>query len=234
MSNGPGVGTIWPLPTADSEIAREACLDQIADAIGAGREDLRADYRRYVRDAAGPRSGGGSGTAGDGSGSGRPVETNYELFLLAAVFVNHRLYAKFRSLLPIDELEDPGAKELYIALEEWWRNDAAEAETGTETPESAGLPRELLDRIGSVSLRNYVLEQHARGAFSGNPGTLMADGVRKVREVSLVRRQKEIVIELRTQRGEGVMVPGRRSLADLLAEKLHLDEELKRLKETGA
>jgi DNA primase len=148
---------------------------------------------------------------------------NDELFLLIAVLVNHGLVPKLRSTLSLEELDDPGAKELFIALEEWFRNDA------TGEGEAVGLPHELLSRIQDEGLRNFVIQQSASEAFSVNPEQLFRDSIKRVRMKRLERRQKELIVALRMQNGGE---SGRR-LDDLLAEKVHIDAELNRFKETN-
>ena len=205
------------LETLDSEVSRDTCIGDIADALGIDRQAVVADYRRSVSgqgrsgDAgrAAPRDAGASPWKG-------PIHLNDELFLLIVVVIHRELTARLRSTLAIEELEDPQAKELFIALEEWFRNDAPGID-------------DLLSRIQDQALRNFVIEQSASAAFSVNPETLFEDGIRRVKQKRLERRQAEIIIELRTQkRGES-----RRSLDDLLAEKVHIDAELRNFKEAN-
>jgi DNA primase len=225
-----GAAFLFPYAAVmESDVEQGACLENIADAVGVDREALRADFRRF-RSREGSFSGGGRPASSGQSAPSReaPIRMNDELFLLAAVFINHRLYGKLRSLLPVEELEDPKARELYLALEEWFREDgaAASVEGSREAlpPEEAVLPGELLSRLEVGPLKLFVLDQSARGAFSANPEALMTDSVKRLREKRRDRRRREIVIEMRSQRDAS----GRRSQEDLLAEKLHLDEELKK------
>jgi DNA primase len=147
---------------------------------------------------------------------------NDELFLLTAVVVNHDLYPKLRSALTIEDFDDLAARELFIALEEWFRNDMPGMD-------------DLLSRIGNGALRDFVVRQGVSEAFSINPGRLVNDGIRTVKQKRLERRLAGIITELRITKNElareGLQRGSR--LEDLLAEKVHLDAELRLLKEAN-
>jgi DNA primase len=224
------VASLFPyVEILDSEVSKGACIGDIADAFGVERQAVLDDYRRFGRQADHSRNG-SSGRAQNGVGASpeaakaRPVVMNDELFLLIAVVVNHALVPKLRSTLSLEELEDPGARELFIALEEWFRNEASGGEVN-----GAALPHELLSHIQDEGLRNFVLQQSASEAFSANPEQLFRDSIKRVRMKRLERRQKELIVALRMQNGGE---SGRR-LDDLLAEKVHIDAELNRFKETN-
>jgi DNA primase len=208
------VAFLFPyLETLDSEVSREASIEVIADAFGVERQAVFYDYDRYNRNggmeskrAMSPQKSAGSG--------GKPVRMNDELFLLTAVFVNPELYPKLLSTFMIEELQDPYAKELFIALDEWYRND------------SSGVD-DLLSRITHEELRKFVLERGASEAFSVHGERLVSDGIKRIKQKRFERRRTEIVTELRIMK-QGEL--GNR-MADLLAEKVHIDAELHRLKE---
>jgi DNA primase len=128
-------------------------------------------------------------------------------------------------------LEDPGAKELFIALEEWFRNRNTD-----EEDRSQAIPPDLLSRINGDALRNFVIEQGIKGAFSSNPEGLVKDSIRQIKIKRLERRQGEIVMELRKRKtGQGgFSTPSPAFLTaspeDLLTEKVHIDAELLRFK----
>jgi DNA primase len=214
------VAFLFPyLETLDSEVSREACINDIAGAFGVEPQAVAHDFNRRGEG----RRERGPGRAA--SPETRAVRMNDELFLLTVVLVNHRLYAKLRSNLSIEELDDPGAKEIFIALEEWFRNDYA-GEGERDQPD-ASLPGELLSRIQDGAIRTFVLEQNASKAFSVEPELLFQDSLKRVKQKRLERRQAEITRELRSLKYEE---PGRR-LEDLLTEKMVIDAELRRFKE---
>jgi DNA primase len=200
-------------------------LADIADAFGVERQAVFADFRRVAqRGWQNERPVVPAGTS--------PVRMNDELYLLTAVLLNHWLYPKLRSSLSIEELEDPGAKELFIALEEWFRNKNTD-----EGDVSRAIPPDLLSRINGEALRNFVTEQGVNGAFSSNPEALVRDSIRQIKIKRLERRQGEIVMELRKRKTgpEEFNMPVSGSLPaasieDFLNEKVQIDTELLRLR----
>jgi DNA primase len=199
--------------TVDSEVSRDSYLGLIADALGVERQAVASDFFRFNR----RQESAGSGAVAPAAR--RRISLNDELFLLIAVLVNHDLYPKLRSALVIDDFDDPAARELFIALEEWFRNDMP------------GLD-DLTERISDEALRNFVIQQGVSEAFFMNPDKLVSDGIRKIRQKRLERRRARIVTELRLATYEQDQGEGRGAvLEDLLAEKVHLDAELRLLKE---
>jgi DNA primase len=194
------------LETIESEVARDEAIKTIADTFGIERSAVKNDYgsrnmpkRTIVKSEV--------------SDSYVPIRINEELYLLLAVFINSNLYQKFRSILSIEEVEDPRAKEMFIALEEWFRND------------SMGFD-DLLARIEDEGLRRFILEKSASGAFSVHPEQIMSDGIKRIKRRNLERRSSAIVIALRSVK-DGVSS----NIEDLMTEKVHIDAELLRLKD---
>jgi DNA primase len=157
----------------------------------------------------------------------KPVRANDELYLLSIVLVNFHLYPNFRKAVSIDEIEDPAAKELFIAMEESYINE----EGGVD---------DLMARIPSPVLRQYVAEKGTSGEFLNDPEQLVKDGIKKIQQKKLKRRLSEIVAELhkleslaggKELSGETVSGGTRTDsrIEELLVEKMHIDTELHRL-----
>jgi DNA primase len=194
----------------ESDVSRDACFGTVADAFGADRAAILNDYNRRFT---GKRASGPEDTKEDQ----KPLQTNDELNLLTLVMVNSSLYPAFRGEVHIDEIEDAAAKELFIAMEECFIRE----ERG---------PDALLSRISSPSLRNYVAGKGISGEFAGNPEQLMRDGIKKIIQKRLRRRLSDIAVELYGL--EHNPAGGRENrLDELLVEKMHIDAELRHLKE---
>ncbi|MCL2190450.1 MAG: DNA primase [Treponema sp.] len=199
------------LDALNSQTERDACLEVAADAFRADRESVRADYGR------GRRPGAEAGAEGSRRAE-KTVRMNDELFLLVLVAVNSGLYAEFRASVAMREIEDPAAKELFVALEECLMN----GEEGTEA---------LLSRITWDGLREFVVERGISPEFeigeACDPRKMMEDGIKRVRTKKLRRRVSEIAGELRLmERNFGAGDDGG-DFQDLIAEKMRLDAEIR-------
>ncbi|MDR2796993.1 MAG: DNA primase [Treponema sp.] len=200
------------LASLDSEVSRGASIDQMADAFGVDRMAVFHDYTSHVNST--QRYVSRRGKEEEDPQTGGSIRMNDELYLLIAVSVHYRLYPKLRASLLIKEIEDPFAKELFIALEECFIYD----ESGMDA---------LLSRISREGLRNFVIKQAASREFSSNPDQLVSDGIKRVKQRRLEKRLYEIVMELRlAASGTADVHP-----EELLAEKMHIDAELRRMKE---
>ncbi|MDR1446916.1 MAG: toprim domain-containing protein, partial [Treponema sp.] len=198
------------IESLESDVSRDACFGTAADAFGIDRAAILNDYNRRF-------TGKKASRPEDVKEDQKPLQTNDELNLLTLVMVNSSLYPVFRGEVHIDEIEDAAARELFIAMEECYIRE----ERG---------PDALLSRIASPSLRNYVAGKGISGEFAGNPDQLMRDGIKKIIQKRLRHRLSDIAAELYGL--ERNPAGGRENrLDELLVEKMHIDTELRRLKE---
>jgi DNA primase len=206
----------------DSKTERDACIEAVADAIRADKGAILGDFERWQHSANG-RSAASTRSPEkpdfeEVPDTEQPVRMNDELFLLMVVSVNTDLYPEFRASIGMREIEDPSAKELFIALEECFIKE----ESGTDA---------LLSRIVSQRLKNFFIERGMSPEFRGdskrNPGKMMEGGIRRVKGKRLRRRLTEISAELRLrEKNSGVEED---DLQELIIEKMHIDAELRNL-----
>jgi DNA primase len=198
------------LETLDSDISREIAIEQIAEAFGINQMAIRNDFNQRhktyrERENTVPKV--------------RSIHMNDELYLLVVVLVNYHLYPEFRAKLLIKDIDDPSAKELFIALEECYIHD----ETGMDA---------FLSHISSEALRNFVIEWGASKEFLANPEQLVLDGIKKIRRRQLEKRRDDIVMALRIAKHKvtdiDIFHQGA-DLEELLAEKMHIDAQLHQL-----
>jgi DNA primase len=203
------------LEALDSEVERDDCVASAADAFGVERDAVWEDYNRH---RAGGRSAREEVSSARAAGPGdRPIHISDELRLLVTVSINPDLYTEFRKALEIREIEDPAAKELFVALEECFVRE----EHGIDS---------LLSRIGSESLRRFIVQKTASDEFKRNPKRLMDDGIRRLKLKRFRRRSEEIPRELRNRERNGTAIGNSGGgLEDLLAEKMFVDAEIRKL-----
>jgi DNA primase len=154
------------------------------------------------------------------AGAGRPpAGVSSDLFLMLAVAANRDLFSIVRNgQVSLADLDDDRARVLYVALEEAFRAE----ESGFEA---------LCARIEDPSLRDLAIRKVSSGEFDMNQDRLVADGVRRIRQRSLVKRRDLLSAEMRKAERERTDPS---QVRELLAEKMHLDEELERLKTRAA
>jgi DNA primase len=230
------VAFLFPyLDLLDSEVARDSCVEAAADAFGLLPGLIADDYRRHISGRNSPDRAAGRGADLPEEKSDSPVSMNEELsllFVIAIDFVSSRkekLFQKFRSALEISELEDPNARDVFIAMEECVRYD----ETGME---------QLLARISSPALKGILMDKSASGEFAVNSEQLASDGIRRLKIKRMERQQEDIIIKLRSMKknvrsGEGDPIKPadewHLEVRDLLTEKMRIDEELSQMMKQG-
>ncbi|MDR2150707.1 MAG: DNA primase [Spirochaetaceae bacterium] len=188
----------------DSDIARETALDMIAKEFVLDPKAVRFDYRRFNSSSA----------AGLDTPRRKEDKTCDDKSLLIAVAINQGWYEQFRVLVSIQEVEDPVAKEIFVALEECFKY----GETGLDA---------VLARISSQEVREQVLKRGSSKEFSINTEVFIIDGINKFKQRQLKRRKNEIMRELATTYKK--KSSDYRSIDDLIMEKMHIDAELRSL-----
>jgi len=135
-----------------------------------------------------------------------------DLFLMLAVAANREYFPEVRKRLFPEDLEDPRARDIYITLEDCFREE--------ENSNDA-----LLVRFGDEELKRLILEKISTEEFSINPEILISDGIKLVRRRSLEKRGRQLSVLL----AQGGVKDDRRE-KDLLSEKEYIDKELKNMK----
>jgi DNA primase len=203
------------LDALDSEMERDDSIALLADAFLLDRNAVKEDYFKrktgnlthrphYVEEQSNVQT-------------GKTIRMNAELFLLTVVSVNMTLYPEFRAALEIKEIDDPAAKELFIAMEECFIHD----ESGIDS---------LLARIRDVSLQKFIAGRGTSAEFKGgssgrDPRRLMEDGINEIRKKRLRKRLLEIGAEMRkSERSDDSLY-----IEELLAEKKFLDTQMRKL-----
>jgi DNA primase len=206
---------LFPYLTAlDSEVERDDRVSRIADAIRIDRKAVLKDYSNWKKEEKRVRTEEKPTALTELS-----VRRNAELILLAVVAVNIELYPEFRKALEIKEIDDPAAKELFIALEECFQH-------GENTFDF------LLARIKHEPLKNFIVSHgdspEFKGSAAADPRRLMEDGINEIKIKSLDKRSEEIGAELR--RIERSDMSEETDIEELLSEKKAIDLKIRELK----
>jgi DNA primase len=211
------------LEALDSEIERDDCIVQIAGAFLLDHGAVQKDYSSWKTGGHSPQRRRQEGQEQPAVVHDHPLRMNAELFLLTVVSVNMTLYPEFRAALEIKEIDDPAAKELFVAMEECYIHD----ETGIDS---------LLPRIKSDPLKKFVISRGASAEFRGGPGRdprrLMEDGINEIRKKRLRKRLVEIGAELRNNERTAAFGSSDSDsgyIDELLSEKKSIDSQIRKL-----
>lgn len=133
---------------------------------------------------------------------------------MVALAANRERFPKCRCDIKVEDLKNPAAKEVFIALEESFRNE--DVDFGC-----------FLARIQDERLRAFVTEKAMGEEFKLNVDKSISDGIRSVRIAGLVRRRDRLMSELARDSFDSG-----KSSDEVMYEKMHIDSELLKLKET--
>lgn len=188
-----------------SEIKKESCIQIIA-------EKLQVQYSAVIRDIGRLRKRGPDTDTIEVQHKEKAVST--ELFLLLAVAAHREYFNIMRSSLGVEDFQDKKARELFIALEECFRNDEITYES-------------LLARISSEDLRNLVISRTATEEFSVNLEKIIHDTIQRMLQRRIEKKRRHILNLLRKYEEEG---EHSQEVIDLLNEKIFYDKELEKLR----
>jgi DNA primase len=198
-----------------SQLRRDGYLTLLADTLGADGQAVRQDFAAWMsrRRFGAPRPPRGIG-AGGAWAEGQEVVSS-DLFLMLAVAANREFFSIVRNGgIVLSDLDDERARSLFVALEEAYRAE----EPGFEA---------LCARVEDAGLRDLAIRKVSSGEFDMNQERLVADGVRRIRQRALRKKIDTLAAEMKKAERE-TQDPAR--MRELLAEKMHLDGELERLK----
>ena len=190
----------------DSEVKRDTFFEMASRQLRVDQAALRADFERSRKGLPRPER----DTAVLRTESGAALRRSPEFVFMLAVSVHSEHFSRVRSLVELQNIEDPRARELYIALEEGYRADTMDLS-------------HFIERIEPEDLKKAVMEAAASGEFDEQSERLIEDGILNARKRGLEKKKDRILDLLEEGGGPG--------LQELLSEKMHLDAELAKLKD---
>jgi DNA primase len=197
---------IFPFIAAlGSQVRADDYIKALSEEIGSSEDAVRADFQRWRK---GPRERTEKKPLAEGSG------VSSDLFLFLAVAARQDLLPMVRnSGIAIEDIEDPAARELYIALEETFRSED-------------GSFSALLERVEDPSLKDLLISRISSGEFDLNQEKMIGDGVKRIKQRTLGKKRDVLASEMRRIERERTDIA---RLQGLLEEKMHLDDELAKL-----
>ena len=142
-----------------------------------------------------------------------PIKMNAELRAILSVVANLQFYKLMRSFLTADDFENPVARELFIILEECFREDVF----------SHG---NILEKCSDERLKNMVAKAVTSGEYADNQQQVIEDSIRLIRKNSLERKRERLLNQIRQLTSKPTDWETQSLLEDLISEKMNIDFEL--------
>jgi len=196
------------LDALQSDIHRESCFEHLCQALQLKPESVRADYanRKSVR---------GKSEQGETERKiNESFKLNAEMRSVLAVIANPDYFSIMRSSLTADDFDDATARDMFITLEECFREDAVSSDS-------------ILQRC-SGEVRAMVAKAVTSGEFALNCRQAVDDSIRLIRKNSLERKRDHLGNKIRSL--EGGFAGSAHELDALVNEKMNIDFELQQLK----
>ena len=195
-------------------VYREDVIKKIAVFFRVTETSILSDYNRYLKDEGGfYKKKKVMQRAIDNS---LPLMKTAEMRLLLSVVVNRRLFVELRSEVRLEDFEDVIAKQLYIALEECFRE-------GKESFD------DLISKCESPELQKLITQVINTEEFSKeNSENILEDGIKLIGLNKLKKRRRYVVnrLHILSLKDDG----NDREVQDLLMEKKELDDQISNIR----
>ena len=182
---------------------KQSSLDMLCQVLGLAPGAVLHDYNN--RDAARRR-------IEKRQSDSQPVRLNAELRIMLSVIANFQWFRDLRSALSVDDFEDSLAKEMFIELEDCFRNDSY----------SVGV---LLERFESdESVQRLIRESVMSPEYTNMNASALEDSIKRMRRNTLDKKSRALLNEIRCLHPHDSEEQKR--MDNLLLEKQNIDLEL--------
>lgn len=196
-----------------SDVQKQACLDQLCQVYGIEKEAVRKDYgnreqisRRYKKMTVQQTE----------PSEKQPVKVDAELkAVITAVADNVSLFQNMRNEISADDLDNPDAKELFKIMEECL--------DGGNFSVSA-----ILNRIGSDELKALVIE--ATNIYSNCAELSVSDSIKLLKFHAMEKRRAR-VLERISELSKSALSEDVAQLNEAIQLKMQLDNDIKNIKD---
>ncbi len=194
------------IASLSSSVMREEVVRKLSVFFHVREASILSDYDRFLKGGERLLS---RQTPGDKKAL-HPAINMKELRILLTVVADRKLFVMLRSQVRSEDFDSRIARELYIALEECFR-EGKEAFS------------ELLEKIDNEELKNIVTKAMAGDEFVDNHENILNDGIKLIQLNKLKRRRSALVnkINMFTLKGSDG-----KEMRDLLLEKSELDAQI--------
>ena len=195
-----------------SEVKRDAAMTKLADVMGIEKAAIQGDFVRRHNQSIGKPGPEAPPPVTEGK-----IGLTPELVLMIAVMGSQQLFSFVRSRVSLDDLEEAPARELYVCMEECFRNGVWNTEA-------------LLAKVENGKLKEFIIQKLVSDEFTTNRERIVKDAATRLQRRSLEKQRGEVVRDLKRLKQDD---PQEARLTELLEKKMYLDGELEKLRVTG-
>jgi DNA primase len=206
-----------------TDMQKQSCLDILCQTLNLSQEAVRHDYLN--RDAARERSAGQVWRANgslrksteDGQSASQQfpqgkIKLNAELRTVLSIIANFEFFPELRAALSAEDFEDSLARDMFISMEECYRQEAVSVST-------------ILSQFEGNNVKQLITDAITTGEYSSYTLDAVRDSIKCIKRNSLERRRKAILNKIRQI---SVVTPeDQKRLDELVSEKMSIDTELK-------
>ena len=195
----------------NSDIQKDTCLEKLCQAYNLKPEAVKADFNN--QDKARTRLRTPSTNNNDKEKIPEKIVLNAETRAMLAVISNVDYFPMMRSNLSVDDFEDVLARDMFIALEECYREGSMSYDN-------------FLSKCTDERVQLIVSQSVTSGEFAINSEKTVEDCIWLIRKNSLERKRDRLLNQIRQCQGN--TLDEQQKLNLLLNEKMSIDLELRK------
>ena len=194
-----------------SDIQKDTCLEKLCQAYNLKPEAVKADFNN--RDKARNKLRTPSTNSNEKARLPEKIVLNAETRAMLAVIANVDYFSMMRSSLSVDDFEDVLARDMFIALEECYREGSMSYDN-------------FLSKCTDERVQLIVSQSVTSGEFAINSEKTVEDCIWLIKKNSLERKRDRLLNQIRQCQGNTLEEQQKLNL--LLNEKMSIDLELRK------
>lgn len=198
-----------------SDIQKESCLEQLCETYQLKPEAVKADFENR---SSALKKIGTFRNKPEKSVEQADIRPNAEVRAMLAVISNLDFFPDLRNSLTADDFEDATARDMFISLEECYREDSVTLDN-------------IIRHCNNDGMQRLITKAVTTDEFTVNSEQTVKDSIRLIRKNSLGRKKERLMNEIRQMSLQQMTLEVQQKLEALVTEKMSIDSELQKYKE---
>ncbi len=199
----------------ETDTQKHACLDMLWQAIDSDQKSIQHDYidRGIAQKRIAENSALRVATVREKVAT---IKLNAELRTVLSVVTNLQFFSELRSAISADDFEDEVAKDIFIAMEECYRQGGVSVSG-------------ILSNFEDLNVRQVITEAVTSNEYDKYTCEALHDSIQQIKNKCFERRRRKVqkqILLLQLQKKATTLVE-RQKLSLLISEKMNIDSELR-------